>query len=147
MGEFVAITTQEEFDARIGERLKRERETVTGNLKKEYEGWLSPEAHKKALDEASEKLTASKTEAEGLKAQVKRYEADSVKTRIAHELGLPYEMASRLTGEDEAAIRKDGEVLAQVLGNQRRNGAPPADPEGGAASGADAAYRSLLENL
>ena len=29
MAEFTAITTQEEFDARLGERLRREREKVT----------------------------------------------------------------------------------------------------------------------
>ena len=39
MSEFKAIETQEEFDKVIGERLKREQETV----RKEYEGFLSPE--------------------------------------------------------------------------------------------------------
>ena len=36
---FEAITTQEQFDAAIGERLKRERDTI----EKKYEGYLSPE--------------------------------------------------------------------------------------------------------
>ena len=40
MSDFKVIETQEQFDAAIGDRLKRERDTV----KKEYEGYLSPEA-------------------------------------------------------------------------------------------------------
>ena len=43
MSDFKVIETQEQFDAAIGERLKRERDTV----KKEYEGYLSPEAAEK----------------------------------------------------------------------------------------------------
>ena len=39
MSDFKEIKTQEEFNAAIGERLKREREAV----KKEFEGYLSPE--------------------------------------------------------------------------------------------------------
>ena len=38
MAEFTPITTQEDFDKAIGERIKRERETV----KKELAGDLSP---------------------------------------------------------------------------------------------------------
>ena len=49
----------------------------------------------------------------------------SVKTRIAHEFGIPYELASRLSGEDEDAIRKDAETLSQLIGQQVRHKAPP----------------------
>ena len=84
--EFVAITTQEEFDARIGERLKRERDTVA----KKYEGYVSPEAHKNAVGELQKKLEAASKASEesgetikALQEKVKGYETDSVKTRIA----------------------------------------------------------------
>ena len=46
MSDFTPITTQEEFDKAIGERLKRERETV----KKEYAGYLSPDDEKKKYE-------------------------------------------------------------------------------------------------
>lgn len=39
MSDFKVIETQEQLDAILGDRLKRERETV----KKEFEGYLSPE--------------------------------------------------------------------------------------------------------
>ena len=44
MSEFNVIETQEQFDKAIGERIKREQETI----RKQYEGYLSPdEAAKK----------------------------------------------------------------------------------------------------
>ena len=66
--------------------------------------------------------------------------------RIAHEIGIPYELASRLTGEDEATIRKDAESLSKVIG---RSGAVaplgstepvPVDPK-------KAALKSLLDKV
>ena len=47
---FEAITTQEQFDEAIGERLKREQETV----RKEFEGFLSPEDAKKQYEKQYE---------------------------------------------------------------------------------------------
>ena len=42
MGDFTPIETQEQLDAVIGERIKRERETSA----KKYEGYLSPDDFK-----------------------------------------------------------------------------------------------------
>lgn len=162
MGEFKAITTQEEFDAAIGERIKREKET----LAKKYEGYLSPaeiaekdKASKAALDDLKGKLEKAQKDAEGsgkmveeLNARIKGYETDSVKTRIAHETGLPYEMAKRLTGDDEEAIRKDAEALSKLVGANATKGAPPLasrDSSGkqGRGEESDAAYLALLGSL
>ena len=40
-------------------------------------------------------------------------------------MGLPYQMASRLTGDDEKAIRADAEAMVKLIGNNR-----PAAPLG-----------------
>lgn len=162
MGEFKTITTQEEFDAAIGERIKREKET----LAKKYEGYLSPaevaekeKASKAAYDELKGKHDKLQKDAEGhaktmeeLNAKLKGYETDSVKTRIAHEAGLPYEMAKRLTGETEEDIKKDAEALSKLVNAAGNNGAPPLagrDVSGKAGRGGetDAAYLALLGNL
>lgn len=162
MGDFKAITTQEEFDAAIAERIKREKET----LAKKYEGYLSPtdaaekeKAHKMAVDDLKGKLEKLQKDAEGhdktvqeLNDKIKGYETDSVKTRIAHETGLPYEMARRLTGDTEEAIRKDAEALSKLVGGAGNNEAPPlasrdASSRSGRGGETDAAYRALLENL
>lgn len=151
MAEFTPITTQEDFDKAIGERLKRERETV----KKEYAGYLSPEDEKKKyegyLSPAAEKekykgyLTPEEA-AEKEKA-IKGYEANSVKMRIAHEVGIPYELADRLTGENEEALRKDAEGLIKIMGSQAHKVPPLKSTEPPAADTKTAAYKSMLDNM
>lgn len=148
MSEFKIIETQEQFDAAIGERLKRERDTV----RKEYEGFLSPnDAAKKYagyLSPEDEKKKyqgyISPEEAAKKDAKIKGYESSSVKTRIAHEAGLPYEMAARLSGETEDDIRKDAESLVQLIGKQQPV-QPFGNPEfdGSGASTREALKRTL----
>ena len=46
MSEFNVIETQEQFDKAIGERIKREQETI----RKQYEGFLSPDEAKKQYE-------------------------------------------------------------------------------------------------
>lgn len=160
MSEFEAITTQEAFDAAIGERIKRERETTA----KKYEGYISPENHQKTIAEYETKLTDANTklseaaakaanhdkELADRDAKIKQYETDSVKTRIAHEVGIPYELSVRLSGEDEAAIRKDAEALLAAIGNTK-SVAPLAtgEPSGTdlANSAANAALKKTLAGL
>ena len=117
--EFSPINTQDEFDRIISQRLKRERDTVS----KGYEDSIAAlRADLTARDERIHTLeesakaheTDAKTIAE-LQSRVRGYEADSVKTRIALETGLPYGMASRLAGDTEEAIRKDAESLLKLM--------------------------------
>ena len=149
--EFKAIETQEDFDAAIKARLDRNTKTVTDEVKKSYEGYLSPDEAKKLNDQITS-LTAQLTEKEtaitDLTAKNKQYETASVKARIAHEKGLPYELAERLSGETEKDIAADAEKLAQFVGSQKP-AAPLYAPQGGtgAASGTDTALMAMLGEL
>lgn len=151
---FVAITTQEEFDARISERLKRERETLAKRYEEKYAVYVARDAHEQAVAELNDQLAAARQAAEeskatidGLNAKVRGYETASVKTRIAHEVGLPYELADRLTGDDEKAIREDAEKLTKLMGAGKA-GAPAANPEPTQAkTGTAAAYQTLLNSM
>lgn len=124
MSEFNVIETQEQFDKAIGERIKREQETI----RKQYEGYLSPdEAAKKyegylSPDEVKKQYEGflSPDEVAKKDAALKKYETDSVKTRVALEAGLPYEMAARLSGEDEESIKKDAEAMAKLFAGRRQ---------------------------
>lgn len=156
MEEFKPITTQAEFDAAIGERLKRERETLAkkygdyDDLKTkvgDYEKQIAQMS--KAAKESAEKYAGYDKNLAELQAKVKGYETDSVKTRIAHETGLPYELAGRLTGEDEAAIRKDAEALSKLLGGQKtgRKAAPMKDSEPPDVDAKTAALKSVLNSI
>lgn len=123
MEEFKPITTQQEFDSMVGERLKRAEEKYSqkyadyDDLKKkttEYEKQIAE--FTKQLEEANKKVSGHDKEVADLNAKIKGYETNSVKMRIAHETGIPYELAGRLSGEDEASIRKDAENLSKIIG-------------------------------
>ncbi len=150
--EFKANETQEDFDAAIKARLDRNTKTVTDEVKKSYEGYISPEDAKK-LTEQVEALTKQLAERDGsiadLTAKNKAYETASVKARIAHEKGLPYELAERLSGETEQDIAADADKLAQFVSAGKAS-APlytPAGNTGMSVKGADAAVMSLLDSL
>jgi hypothetical protein len=153
MADFKPITTQEEFDAAIGDRIKRERESMAkkygdyDDLKKRVAdqeteiGTLTRERD----DNAKKYAGYDKTVAD-LQAQVKGYEASSVKMRIAHETGIPYEMATRLRGETEEDIRKDAAILARFVSKNKYTG--PLKGEGPDGESAErASMRQMLQNL
>lgn len=155
MSEFTPITTQEELDAVIGERLKRERDTVTKRYEEKYAGYVSGADHEAALaelqkqvDDAAKKQSDSQALIDGLNAKVRGYETNSVKMRVAQELGLPHELAERLSGDDEDAIRKDAEALAKIVGAQQKKYPPAAKTEPNKElSGKSAAYYELLQSM
>ena len=146
---FKPIETQEELDNIIKERLKREREST----QKKFEGWISPEDHQKALDDANKAFDDYKTAHAGdeqtiadLTAKNKAYETASLKTRIAHEVGLSYEWRDRISGDDEESIRKDAEALKKLVGS----GNAPLNTKSTETSQPDEstlAYKTLLNGI
>ena len=156
MADFTPITTQEQFDNIIKDRLGRERET----LAKKYEGYTSPNDLSKIKGDYDKQIALLTKDAETKAkkyvdydkqlaerdSKLKSYETASVKTRIAHETGLPYEMANRLSGESEDDIRKDAETLVKLIGKNKPV-VPLADPEGKMSGGKNDAVRALAKSL
>ena len=150
---FKVIETQEQLDEVIKERIERAKKSVAEgyadyeDLKKAKSGLekqvadLTEQAKKKdEQDKENEQILAD------LKAQVHEYEMSSAKTKIALEEGLPFELANKLTGEDEDAIRADAQNMAKFV--QAKQTAPIGSPE--PASDADpetAAWMSLSKEL
>ncbi len=140
---FGPITTQEDFQARVNdivqERLRREREAAN----KRYEGWMSPDDHQRALGEVTKAFDDYKKAHEkdeqtiaDLTAKTKAYETASLKSRISHEVGLPWGSADFLTGEDEESIRTSAETLKSLVGTAPAgNVLPLKDPESGSGTG------------
>ena len=149
MAEFKPINTQEEFDAAIAQRISRAQETE----RKKFEGWLSPEdAAKKyegfmSPEDAAKKYKGylSPEEAAAKDAKIKGYETNSVKMRIAHEAGIPFELVGRINGEDEDSIRKDAETLAGFL-KSSSPAAPLASTEP-SGDGKDTALKQMLSDM
>lgn len=154
---FTPINTQEEFNAAIKDRLEQK--------DRQYEGYLSPEDVKKKeaewqgkLSKAGDDLKAERDKvAEQEKtiaerdAKIKGYETDSVKRRIAREVGLPEDAVDYLKGEDAETLKKSAESLKQIIGDKPAP-APLADQESltsTSAGGADNdnAYKKMLKDL
>lgn len=162
---FEAITTQEQLDSIIGERLKRERETVEKKLResieKEYlekygdyeelktktdEYGRQIEGFNQTIKENSEKIAGYEKSSGEMQAKLKKYEMDSMKMKIAHEAGIPFELASRLSGEDEAAIRKDAENISKFI-SKKKTSAPLASADPEKLDSKQIAMKSMLDNL
>lgn len=150
--EFKAIETQEQLDAILKERLARQKESIEKNfadyeqLKKKV-GDLESANQKlgQSATESASKLTEYEKQIAEKDLKIKGYEANSVKNRIALEVGLPFEMASRLKGETEEEIRKDAELLFKAIGSSKPV-APLANPEV-STDGKNQAYQNMLANL
>lgn len=145
MSEFKEIKTQEEFDAAIRSRLQREEEKYQDKID-ELNGKIKTlEEKNRGLEEQVKSHPNNESEIEELKSKVKAYETNSVKMRIANELGIPFDMADRLKGDDEDAIRKDAEIIAKFM--TKDTYVPPlGDPEGSQKS-EDDKYKALLKGL
>lgn len=81
-----------------------------------------------------------------LTSKLRAYEADALKSRIAIESGLPYELAGRLSGDDEDSIRRDAEALSRFI-DQKQPLMPLKSTETPVVNSEDASYRTLLNNL
>ena len=159
MAEFIPITlnTQEDVDHFMADRLARARRAGADEKAKEFAGFddFKAKAEKYDADTAALKETISGLEGEKitsaariteLEAKIREYETASVKTRIAREAGLPAELADRLSGADEAAMRTDAESLAKLIRSQ--NVAPMYKPTGdGGNDSRDAALKDLLKQV
>ena len=151
MGEFTPINTQEELDKVLASRLQRERDTVTRSFQaqiterdKKITGF---ESTIKDLNKQIETLNGQTGRIPELEAKVREYETNSAKMRIARETGLPADLADRISGADEDAMRADAETLAKLLKTQQAP-APMYRPTGeGANDGKDAALRNLLKKV
>lgn len=151
-----AITTQEELNEVIKDRLQRERESTT----RKYEGWTSPDDLKKIKDTHAEEVKKLQDAAEKSKktiaakdeeiAKSAKYRTDLEKTRIALEAGLDIKYADRLRGENAEEWKADAKDLAKdFAGTHRRT--PPASNEPVATNdrnaAENAAFKTMLSDL
>ena len=121
-------------------------------------GWREKSQNKeeaqKQIAELTQSLSAFKEEKEGFNqtlaerdAKIKEYELSSVKTQIAHELGLSFEAVSFIQGANEDEIRKSAESLKGLVGVKS---APLANSEPVITSDdatRDVALRSMLREM
>lgn len=146
MSEFKVIETQEEFNAAISERLKRDREKYAAEFEAQFKekGWKTPEevaALTEDLNKQVEKLQNAAASTEKLLAEKdaaiakgEEYKAENEKIQIALAAGLKYEQAGRLRGNNADEWKQDAKQLASEFAAYAAGQNQPA-PLGSGSSG------------
>lgn len=148
MSDFKVIETQEQLDKIIQERLNRQKESYEkkladyDDLKKENTSLTS------AINQNKEKYAGYDKNIEELNSKISGYEMDNLKTKIAMENNIPFNLASRLVGDDEESLKADAERLSGYMKSGEPE-PPLRTTEYGkdSQSNKDDAYRNLIENL
>ncbi|RSJ79255.1 hypothetical protein D8796_05110 [Streptococcus cristatus] len=149
MSEFKPITTQEEFDAAIKARLSREKEKYADydQLKSRVEELEKENVGLQSTIEASNKSKAdADKQLEDLQNQIAGYETASLRTRVALQHGLPYDLADRLQGTDEESFKADAERLAGFMKKSQPT-YPVGTNEPSSIDEKDAALKGMLHKM
>lgn len=155
MADFKEITTQEEFDERIKERLSR----AEKKIREEYSGYMSVDDVKiLKADHAKEieKLKASHADElkkyegydEKFTAQATRIhelETSALKTKIAMAKKLPMDAVDFLQGDDEKSITESADRLSKL--SAPTNVGFTRNTESGTDTSSEAMYRELAQSL
>ena len=149
MSEFKPITTQEEFDAAIKGRLSREKEKY-GDYDQLKSRVAELETENVGLKSTIEATNQSKADAdkqlEDLQNKIAGYEMASLRTRVALQHGLPYDLADRLQGTDEESFKADAERLVGYI-KKSQPIAPIRDSEPVLEKTENTLYKNLVQGL
>jgi hypothetical protein len=118
---------QAELDRILRDRLTRARKQWEADAE-DAEKKAREEAEAQRLKEQEQyKELAEKREQElkDLKSQLAVEQHQRLQFQIAQDVGLPPEMADRIQGEDEAAMREDAKSLAKFVAADDGQGSPP----------------------
>ena len=147
MSEFKTIETQEELDRIIGERLSRQKEKFA-----DYEDLKSSvkkleqknadllqviDSNNQLLKEREEILTAKETEFSELQKVVDSYKFNQLRTQVALEHGIPYEL--------EESLQADAEKLSALM--KPKQAAPLKEQEPVVGEERTSAMRQMLRDL
>ena len=138
---FTPINTQEEFEKAVEARLKAAQEET----EKKYEGFAG---YKEKAEKYDTDLAAKNKEIADRDAKISAFETKATKTKIAKEAGLPADLAERISGDTEEAMREDAAALSKLIGGAHYEPLADPNPAGGNNKGAEeAGYRALLKGL
>lgn len=96
------------------------------------------------IEEINKKVATYESDLKSKEEKIQNYESQSVKERIAREVGIPYELANKLSGTNEEEYKADAEFLKGLINANNvmpHKSTEPVKPE----SDLDAAYRQLAK--
>ncbi len=153
MGEFKAITTQEELEAVLKERLDRKDKQIADKLAdhdsvvKERDALLQEKAgFAKTLEDQKKAAETLQQQLDAEKKKTADYELDAIRTRVAIKTKLPLELRDRLHGTDEKSIEADAQEMVKLIGPRTEHKTQPLKETEGGNNGGDRAA-ALLETL
>lgn len=139
MGEFTPITTQEQLEAVLKDRLERQSkkfESEKADLEKKYSGYMasddvtklkqSYEDQIKDLNTKIDEGASVQTELDNAKKQIEAQKIDSLRIKTALENGIPYEFADRLKGTTAEELTADAKLFAKGFTNHAGQHTQPA---------------------
>lgn len=150
MSEFTPITTQEEFNEAIKSRLAREKEKYGDydQVKARVEALEKENGVLKSAAEANKTSVADyNKQIADLQGQVKSFESKDLRLRVAVASGLPIELADRLAGDDEEAIKADAERLVSFIKPTEPTPPMKSTEPNVDTNGEGVGYKKLLRNL
>ena len=104
----------------------------------------------KQLDDANSTLESERTtlqeQIQALEKESNTYKTNDMKLRIALENNIPYELANKLSGEDEESLRQDAQTLANYIAKPETV-APLKDVEPPVVDSETESYKNILNNL
>lgn len=143
---FKPIDTQEAFDEAVKDRLSRERDKISKLETKNAELESENSTLKTNVEELNGSIQSKDEEISGLNSQLTNQNLESMRIKIAVQNGIPIEMASRLVGEDEEALRADAESLASFI-SSKDSPAPLKSVEPSVPEGIDGEYQEFVKGL
>ena len=164
---FTVIETQEQLDAVIKERLERQASKHSkelAELKAKYEGYLSPDDVTKlkasyedkvnelngSISSNADKQKEFETQLAEANKKLSQYQRESMQVRVAMSNGIPYELASRLTGSTEEELTEDAKKLASFVSSTSQvasQKSPSFNPSQNEVDGVTARFKELNPNL
>lgn len=155
MSEFKVIESQEEFDARIKDRIERAKEKAIEDYKIEIKKTIDDlksensslknevAGYKESLEEVKGKDETIK----GLNEKISAFERAEVKRNIALEYGLPLKLAEKISGDDEDSMKKDAEGMAKYFSESKKSYEPPLKSYENKVDEKDQALKKLLDGM
>ena len=125
-----AIKPTEDFEA-----LKSEKETLAQQLAE----------LNSSLTSLTDAKSAIELEKETLANEINTFKQKDLKTRIAHEYKIPFELASRLTGDTEDELKADAQALSGLI--VQKPMMPLASTEPPAIDAKEQAYTNIIQKL
>lgn len=155
MSEFKVIESQEEFDARIKDRIERAKEKAIEDykieIKKTIDDLKSENSSLKnevaGYKESLEDVKVKNETIKGLNEKISAFERAEVKRNIALEYGLPLKLAEKISGDDEDSMKKDAEGMAKYFSESKKSYEPPLKSYENKVDEKDQALKKLLDGL